>query len=298
MGFVSGEYGLIPQEKAWNRMVFEGPPTIFRFDKISNFLGVRAEGSVAAYEGLVFSLSDDGVKMIQGGVDINDIGAEKWDRYLEADIDPTYLYRISSCIDPIRKLYVMGYAPQGAGGSPTKVFCYHWPTGKGAIWSVNHEIVLSGASQVSYTLDTLDDVNPSIDALSYPLDSRIWSGAGRQLLAGFNTSHQLGYFDGATLAATLETGEADLNPGFKTLFKRCRPLIQGSSVSPTVSIGYRNRLNDAVAYTSAVAQNSNGVCNIRKRARYMRARMTTAAADTWDHAIGIGDIESRQMGKK
>src|SRR6185295_18533662 len=125
----------------------------------------------------------------------------------------------------------MGYASTSAtNGTPDSIFCYHWPSGKAAVWRVDHEIIYSGATQSSYTLEGLDSVNPSIDALNHSLDSRIWTGSGRLLLAGFNTSHQSGYFDGAALAATLESGEVEINPGFNTMLRCVRPVIDGSSV--------------------------------------------------------------------
>ena len=80
MGFVGGEYGIVFQERAIHRISYEGPPTAFRFDKIANFLGCRAEGSIAAYENLAFFLSDDGFYMIRAGSEIVPIGAEKVDR--------------------------------------------------------------------------------------------------------------------------------------------------------------------------------------------------------------------------
>lgn len=106
MGIVSGEIGLIVQERAITRMAFEGPPTAFRFDKVTNLLGARAERSIQSYESLTFFLADDGFYMLRGGVELTAIGVEKIDRWIETDLDSNYLHRISSAIDPIRKSVV------------------------------------------------------------------------------------------------------------------------------------------------------------------------------------------------
>ena len=296
MGGLGGEYGVIFQERAITRMSFEGPPTAFRFDKITKNLGVQAEGSIAGYEDLSFFRADDGMYMLRGGVELVPIGAEKWDRFLESDIDANYLYRISSAIDPINKIYVMGYASTSGGGTPDSLFKYHWPTGKASLTRVNHEIVYSAATQSGYTLETLDTPMPNIDLGLHSLDSRLWTGSGRLILSAFNTLHQSGFFTGNNVAATIETGDANLVPGKKSLLRAARPIIQGSSVTPSITIGRRNKMNEAVTYGSAVAVNSNGVCNLRTKARYHRARVTIPAASTWDHAIGIDDVKVSAMG--
>ena len=299
MGFVSGEYGLVFQERAITRMSFEGPPTAFRFDKVTNLLGARAERSIQSYESLTFFLADDGFYMLRGGVELTAIGAEKVDRWIETDLDGNYLYRISSAIDPIRKLYVMGYpSVASSGGSPDSFIIYHWPTGKWSHARVDHEIIYPAATQSGYTLDGLDSVNTSVDALVHSLDSRIWTGSGRMLLSGFNTSHKSGFFDSSNLAATVETGDSNIVGARKSIIRSARPIIEGTSVTPSLTLGYRNKLHEAISYTSPVAANSNGVCRFRKKARYHRARLTTVAADIWTVAQGIDDLNVTPMGTR
>ena len=299
MGLVGGEYGLVFQQRAIQRITFEGPPTAFRFDKITTQLGVRAERSIQVYESLVFFLSDDGFKMMRGGMEISDIGTEKIDRWFESDLDNGYIYRISSAIDPIKKLYILSYPSVGSsGGSPDSLIIYHWPTGKWSHARVDHELIYSAMTQSGYTLDGLDSISASLDALPHSLDSRIWSGSGRLLLAGFDTSHVYGFFDASNLAATMETGDGNLVTGHKSFLRAVRPIVEGTSVTPSVTIGYRNLMHEPIAYTSASVANSNGVCRFRKKARYHRARLTIPAADVWTVAQGVDDIEVTQMGTR
>ena len=299
MGFAGGEFGIVFQERAIQRMSFEGPPTAFRFDKIANFLGCRAEGSVAQYENLVFFLSDDGFYMIRGGAEIVPIGSEKVDRYFETNLDATYLYRITSAIDPINKLYVIGYPSTSASsGTPDSLLMYHWPTGQWSRASQDHEIIYPAATQSTYTIDDMDTVSSTIDALPYPVDSRFWAGAGRLLLAGFDTSHRQGFFTGAAKAATIETGDAQLAPGRKSLLRGMRPMVEGSDATPAITIGKRNRLQDSVSYGSAVDAQTNGYCPLRVNARYHRARLTIPAASSWTFARGVDDVRFTAMGQR
>lgn len=300
MGGVGGEYGTLFQERAFNRMSFEGPPTVFRFDKISKGMGCRAERSIATYENMTFFLSGDGMKLVHGGAEVVDIGAEKVDRWLEAELDGTYLYRVSSAIDPARKLYMMSFANGSASsGTPNIILAYHWPTGKFAPLSPGaHELIYVGATQETYTIDGLDALSGTIDGLPYPVDSRFYAGTGQLLLGAFNTSHQQGFYTGAYLAATIETGDVQLTPGYKSMLRSLRPMLEGTSITTTVTIKYRNRLQDSHTSASAVAVNANGVCPLRVNARYHRATINTAANDNWTHANGIDDVMFTKMGKR
>jgi hypothetical protein len=297
MGFVGGEYGVVFQERAIQRMTFEGPPTAFRFDKITALLGCRAEGSIAAFENFAFFLGDDGFYMIRGGSELVPVGSEKVDRWIEENLDATQLYRVTSAIDPLNKIYVMGFPSVGAG-SPDSLLIYHWPTGQWSRASVNHEIVYAAATQAGYTIDTMANVSATIDGLPFPVDSRFWSGSGRLLLSGFDTSHRSGFFSGAALAATIETGDNQLTPGRRSLFRGLRPMIEGTSVTPSLTVGHRNHLNETVTYDSAIAANAYGICNARVNARYHRARITLPAASSWQLARGVDDIQFSSMGSR
>jgi hypothetical protein len=299
MGGVGGEYGVPFQERAISRMSFEGPPTVFRFDKISNSMGCRIERSIAAYENLIFFTSNDGEKMIRGGSEIADIGSEKIDRWFETEFDGSYTYRVSSAIDPVKKLYVKSF-PNGSAssGTPNMHIAYHWPTGKFAPQSPgDHELIYVGATQETYTIDGLDALSGTIDGLPFPVDSRFYAGAGELILGAFNTDHKQGFYTGAYLAATIETGDEELSEGFKSLLLSLRPMIEGSSVTITTTIKYRNRLQDSHSTSSASAINAHGVCTFRINARYHRATINTSANDNWTHANGIADIVAMRMGR-
>jgi hypothetical protein len=297
MGFIGGEYGLVFLEKAIYRMNFEGPPTVFRFDKISHILGCRAERSIAAYENLAFFLSDDGPYMVRGGSEIIDIGTNKVDRWIEENLNSGYLYRISSTIDPINMLYIMGMPSiSSSSGSPDTLLIYHWPTEQWSKISVNHEIIYTAATQGTVTIDGLDSYASTIDTIPYPVDSRFWAGSGRLILSSFDTSHRQGYFSGANLAATLETGDTQLTQGKKSLLRSFRPMIQGTSVTPTAVIRYRDRLQDSINSSSILTINAAGRIPSRINARYHRAQLTIPASSDWDYAQGIDDVIFSQTG--
>lgn len=301
MGFVGGEYGLIFQERAIQRMTFEGPPTAFRFDKISTNFGCRAEGSIAAYDNLAFFLSDNGAYMVRGGAEIVPIGTEKVDAWIEANLDETNLNRVSSAIDPVNKLYLIGfmsYDVLSAATCPDTILIYHWPTGQWSRAEVSHQILFTSATQNSYTIDTMDLVSSTIDGLPYPVDARFWSGSGRLSLSAFDANGKLGFFSGSSMEATVETGDSQLNPGGRALLRGLRPMVEGLTGTPTLTVGYRNSTGTAVQYGSAISANAYGFCNARVNARYHRAKITIPAASQWSFARGIDDVKFSPMGSR
>ena len=299
MGFVGGEYGIVFQERAIQRMSFEGPPTAFRFDKISSYLGCRAEGSIAAFDNVAFFLGDDGAYMIRGGAEIVPIGAEKVDRWIEQNLDASYLYRVTSAIDPINKLYLLGFPSIGRGtGEPDSILIYHWATGQWSHAEVLHEMIYASATQASYTIDGMDAVSATVDGLPYPTDSRFWSGSGRLLLSGFDNSHQYGFFSGSNLEATIGTGDSQLNPGGRALFRGLRPLVEGTTVTPSFTVGVRDHLYESPTYVAAQPMNSYGYCTARVQGRYHRAVITIPAGSLWNFARGVDDLKFSAMGTR
>jgi hypothetical protein len=297
MGFVGGEYGVVFQERAIQRMSFEGPPTAFRFDKLTNLLGCRSEGSIAAFENFIFFLGDDGFYMIRGGSEIIPIGSEKVDRWTETNLDAAQLARVTSAIDPINKLYLIGFPTVGAA-NPDVILIYHWPTGQWSRAAVEHDWLYASMTQSGYTIDDMGLVAATIDELPYPTDSRFWSGSGRLLLSGFDTAKKQGFFSGGNLEAKIETGDNQLSPGGRSLVRGLRPMIEGTSGTPILEVGYRNHLDEAVAYAAPKTANSYGFCNARVNARYHRARITIPANSAWEFARGVDDIKFSTMGRR
>ena len=105
------------------------------------------------------------------------------------------------------------------------------------------------------------------------------------LLSAFDPQHRLGLFTGGSLAATMETGEAQLFPGRRALVTSVRPIVDGSQ--PTIRLGTRNRTIDPVSWGTAAATNALGECPVRSAARYHRARLSLPAGGSWEHLQGL-----------
>ena len=292
-GLVGGEFGLVFQEASVRRMTYEGPPVVFRIDKIASDIGATVPGSVAGVLDLAFFLHKSGFYMVQGGQSVRAIGRGKVDRTFWAEFDETNQFRCSSAIDPVRGLYVFAYPGAGSTGGPNRLLIYNWRAERWSRADVPCELVFGGASQEAFTLEQLDSFGTLHD-LPYSLDSSYWTGPLALLLFGFDTSHRSGAFSGETLEATLETGEFAPGGGSRAVLRGLRPLIDGGS--PRVRIGARERQQDNVAYGDAVGLTPAGLAPVYGSGRYFRARATIPAGSAWSNAQGIDDLDVRPAG--
>jgi hypothetical protein len=295
-GLVGGEYALIFQETSVRRMTYEGPPIIFRIDKIANELGCSISNSLAAVSDLAFFLHKSGFYMVQGGQTIAPIGRGKVDRTFWKEFDETNQFRTSAAIDPVRGLYIFAYPANGNGGVPNRLLIYNWRTGKWAHAAVTCELVFGGVSQQSYTLEQLDTFNggSTLETLPYSLDSSFWTGTVSLLLFAFDTTHKSGSFSGPALAATVETAEFAPGTGTRSVVRACRPLIDGGT--PQIQIGARETQQGIVAYGPSVGLTPAGLAPVYQSGRYFRIRATTLAGDLWSNMQGIDDLDARPAG--
>jgi hypothetical protein len=290
MGIVGGESGVVLQRNAITRMTYIGAEFIFQFDMISNSIGCMAENSLAAYQNNCFFLSDNGFYQLIGAQQLVPIGEGKINRTTLGEIDTANLGRVVGSIDPQNQLYIVMYPTTGGNGTPTKGRIYHWPTQRWSQFTQSSEWIWPIFSQSGYTLDGLDAVSTNLDLLSAPLDSPLWAGSGQYLLAGFFTDHKSGSFTGSNLAATIDTGEFEANPGKRTVFRSVRPIVDatGATITPIT----RNLPSDAVTTGSAISMDALGRAQMRVNARYARMRLSMAAGHTATLLQGLDSIDA------
>jgi hypothetical protein len=272
---VGGEFGIVFRETEIWRMTFTGSREIFQFDQIEKKRGAFAPQSVITYGSVSFYLADDGFYVTSGSGPSLPIGDGKVDRHVINNLDQSVYYRISSAIDPTNKLVMWAIPFAGhTNGNPNRIFVYNWTEKKWAYAEVELEVFARYAAQ-GYTLEQLDTVSSSIDALSPSMDSRVWTG-GLISLAAFNTSHRIGTFTGTALDATVETGETQHYPGYRSIITEVRPLVSGNSA--TISVGSRDLQSATHSFGAAVSQNASGTCPVRSNARYHRYRISTTGS--------------------
>ena len=278
-----GEFGLVLMDKAIYRMSYIGTPFIFQFDNISRGTGCYNENSVAQYQGITFFLSDDGFYMCDGQT-VKAIGSEKVDRFFFDTLELSEIGTMSASIDAVRKLVVWNYP---TSGNLRKLLIYNFKTGR---WSNADGVVdyVSDASTGDITLEDLDSISGSLDALTQSLDSSAFIG-GQHFLGGVK-GQDVYSFTGLPRQGVIETGDIDI--GANSVITLARPQIDGGSAS--VAISSRQRLDTNLNFSTAIPASSENRVSLRSSGRYHRLRVNPTG-DNWTTAVAV-DIEITPQG--
>ena len=150
-GITGGEFGIVFLEKAIVRMTYIGSPLFFQFDTISRNIGCIEGGSIAQYGGFVYFLSDDGFYRTNGQT-VENIGAEKVDRFFFENANIGDIDTISSAVDPERNLVIWNYTTVSG---PRSLLIYNYETQK---WcEADTDVDFLGTLATSgTTLDSID----------------------------------------------------------------------------------------------------------------------------------------------
>jgi hypothetical protein len=283
VGIRGGEFGLVLLERAIHRMTYVGTPFIFQFDNISRGKGCMASGSIAQYQGVTFFLSDDGFYMCDGQ-NVTTIGAEKVDRFFLQDASESDFGSMSAAVDPIRKLVIWNY--KSVNGT-RNLLIYNFKTQKWTYGDAGTDF-LAEASTSSVTLEQLDSISASIDALTTSLDSQLYIG-GKYFLGGTLATRVMTY-TGANQTGVIATGDLDI--GANSVVTLARPIVDNGSA--TVAIASRTLLNQSVSFNTAVAASSENRVSLRSAGRYHRLKVTPTG-DNWDNAISV-DVDVTPQG--
>jgi len=283
VGIRGGEFGLVLLERAISRMTYVGTPFIFQFDNISRNKGCLVAGSIAQYQGITFFLSDDGFYMCDGQ-QVMPIGAEKVDRFFLADASESDYGTMSAAIDPIRKLVIWNYKSVDA---IRKLMIYNFATKKWTYADANTDY-LGEASSSALTLEDLDSISNSIDALTTTLDSLRYVG-GKYFLGG-TYGTRVYSFTGANLTGNISTGDIDV--GSNSVVTLARPIVDNGSGS--ISVASRKLLNQSVTYGTSTAADSENRVSLRSAGRYHRLNLVPTGAD-WKTAVAV-DVDITPQG--
>jgi hypothetical protein len=285
LAIVSGsEVGAFFQENAVARAEYVGGDIILQVDNVKKTKGLLAPRAVVPFERKVLYLSEDGWQIFDytSGTPIGD---QKINRTFLADYDGQYPDRVSAVQHPDLPVAVIAYPGAGnTGGTPNKLLFYNYAIDR---WAQGEQ-ALELLTRVSPFSLSIDDLLGDLDT-DYPISfDDALSGFGAAVLGAYTTGFVLASFSGTSLAATIETGDQEHEPGRITRVSKVRPLID--SVEPTVQVSARfdRRLAEsAITFGSAASLNREGACPVRSaKGRYHRYRVNIPAGWT-DHAVGL-----------
>ena len=289
-GMVGGEYCTILMERAIVRATYSGLPLVFQFDKVETARGCQVSGSVCNIGHTVFYLSDDGFYAFDGQSS-NPIGSQKVDRFFFEDFDFSFKDKMTSTVDPQAQLAVWSYVSNSSlDGTPDRLLIYNYALNRWSLANVSADVIAPFFT-AGYTLEALDNISTSLDALPASLDSALYKGG--QYLFGGALGTKIHAFTGDPLEGVIETGETSLAMGKHTIVTRVYPYHEGGTVN--VEVGTRNIHTEDATFSTATAPNVDGFVPVREQGRYHRVRLNISGQ--WSVAQGV-DVEAREIGRR
>jgi hypothetical protein len=289
-GVAGGEFGIVFQDQAIRRMSYiPGSSVIFQIERLTQDMGLFAPYSIIRAGTTVYFYANKGFHKIEAGGLPEQIGRERIDRTFFNDLDKTSLQLFIGASDP-RVSFVYWAYKSGAGATELfdKILGFDPALDKFFPISVSGEYLL-GVSQPGITLESLDTISSSIDALTLTLDA--YATSVQPQIAAFDNTHKLGYFTGSNLEATLESAEQGTD-GERLFVDGFRPVTDATSFFGSLS--YRETVQDNPISTAEVSRNSRtGRCDIRRSTRYARFKVRKPAGTTWTFSAGVEPTTSQ-----
>jgi hypothetical protein len=289
---VGGELGFVFQDLAIRRMVYApGSDVIFNIDRVAKDVGILAPYSAVSAGSDIYFLSTRGFQKISDGV-LSPIGRERVDRTFAANWDSASpQYTIGAHAPETGNVFFCYRSVTGAAGAFDSGLVYDPILDRWAPFSIGGQYVLSLA-RPGVTLEGLDSISSSIDALAFSLDT-ISNGSSPRI-AFFDTANKLGFLTGTPLEATLETGEQGA--------VNQRLFCQGFYPITDAPMAYgnvtkRENLNAAPTTTTEQTMNGRGFVPARADTRYARGRLRIPAGTAWTYATGVDPLVV-QRGKR
>ncbi len=284
-----GEYGLICQDGAIRRMIFApGSSYVFQIERIVQETGILAPLSLVRAGDRLFYCASDGFKMVPPGGYPVPIGKERVDRTFLADIDTGSLRLMQGATDPTTTRVYWSYKSlTGTANQFDKILVYdyaldRWVGING--WTGEY---ITQAVRAGYTLEGLDSISSNIDTISIGSFDDLTT-ATQAKLAIFNVSHQLSFIGNQNMEAVLETSEQELDT-----LKRMR--VQGARPDCDATLSYiaiatRERMQDAVVYSTEQLVTSRGYSPANVSTRLARAKLRVSSGVNWTVARGVEPI--------
>jgi hypothetical protein len=294
-GVVGGEYGLILQEGAIRRMIYApGSELVFQIDRVAQDRGLNAPYSLVAAGEKVFFLTAQGFVQSDASGVLNPIGKERVDRVFFEEYDASAPQLMIGVADPSTNVVIWVYRTAGAGaaGVFNKALLYDWVLNRWTPFTLTGEYIASLA-RPGLTLESLDSISGSLDALPFSLDDI--SSSTLPALSTATSTHAIGFFTGANMEATLETAEHSV-PGRLLDVNGFTPLSDSPSIFGSVGKRANLAATTASTFSTETQLNADGFCPALVEGRYIRHRLRIPESTSWSYAKGLVP-EARAAGK-
>jgi hypothetical protein len=292
-GLTGGEYGTILLEKGLVRMDFVGPPAVMQYDQIEGSPGCFEPRTVIRVKNQTYWYSPEGWQMFDGQT-VNPIGAEKIDRWFLSNACPDDFNLMSVVDAPQINAIIWGFvsADNPGDGKIDAALLYNYDINEWGYARIVGVDCLGTTATVGFTLEQLDTINTSLDALPASLDSRLYKG-GAEVSGAVKSGEQF-TFTGVAGDAVFETGDVQPVTNGESIIKRLNPAIEGAGTI-TAQVGKKETFSDSITWSDVAGLNSRGFIPVHGFASRIH-RLRSNATGPWTFASGV-NVEAKPAGQ-
>jgi len=291
---IGGEYGLVFQENAITRMTYVGPPAIFQIDVIETNRGTRYPGSVVKVGALVYYWGEDAFYVCDGNSS-RQISTPGLSRTVKDALNSSNTGGFYAALDPVESVIYWAYPGAASTDEATDLIAYHYTADKWSTVTASGMDGLMTYRSPGYTLEGLDAISASLDALPASLDSSLWKGGTPNLAVFYKSDFKLYTYSTSSYAdAVFETGDLTLFPEQRAAVRHVRPVVE-SAGTITVQVGRRNSQQDSVTWGPVSSLRDSGIAPLRADTRYPRIRFNISGG--FDKMAGF-ELEASPSGQR
>ena len=285
--------GLVFQTEAVRQFTASPGREVFRFWKLETAQGTRAPYSIVSHKGTAYYYGLNGFQAISVDGTSLHVGSNWVDEWFAENSNAANRPKaICGAVDPKRLRIFWLFATAGNPTSTTfdHVLCYdpgliesnYGPWTHAAVSGT----VIFPAATTATTLENLGSagLGYTLETVPYSLDSDVWKG-GAPALAIFDSANKLNYFTGTPMASTVQTAQFQPVPPRRFYINGFRPITDATNASGRVSTTERPQTVETWGASNTI--NNQGIIPLRASGRFLRAEVTVAAGQSWDHLQGI-----------
>lgn len=274
--------GVIFQERAIRLVQFGQGAALYSVGKVADGRGAVADRTIVGFDGTAFWWDTDGPWQFTVGGGLIPIGAEKINRWLEANVGASNYENLQGVVDPTRSLVIWRV-------DATYALAYNWLIKD---WSIL-PMVTSTLTRLATAGVTINDLSGTIDSQTLTINNRLWQG-GAPGLGALDGSYKFATFAGPNMAATLETA---VQAGMRSkLIKWASP--QSDAPNSTLSVGWSDTIAADLTWDDPVGRLDDGRVPLRTRGKNIAFRESIPAGEQWTFANGIDQIVLTEGGPK
>lgn len=250
--------------------VYAGAPVVWQWNIASSDVGVVGQEAVCSIGGSIhFVVAEDGFWLFDG-VRPTPLGVGKVRRWFLDNSSVTYRYLTKCIYDKQSNLVRVYYPSTSSSGACDRCLVFHVATQEWGVEEATCETPLSYIAP-GMTIDGLDSIAATIDALpNIPFDSQYWM-AGGQTPSYFNASHQLVSLNGPCGSSTFtmcDVGDDDT----VSMIERVRVRYTARPISAQASGFFKFNEGDPLQAGPTNAIN-DGKFDLRQSGRFHRVRV-------------------------